>query len=97
LILDVVSTDSLKMEDMSTPGAFALKRQRVRADLELTCPCCYRPGNPLCDAPATSLSAAQKLEAIRGLMKLECIDAYVVVRKTAALFGRKFGFSFILF
>jgi len=53
---------------MNVPGAFAA----------LSCPCCFRPGNPLCASPSSSLTAAQKLVALRNLLRRHDLDAYLV-------------------
>jgi len=54
------------------PGAFALN-----------CPCCFRPGTPLCESPSLSLTPAQKLTAIRGLLRQKGVDAYLVPSEDA--------------
>lgn len=56
-----------------------IKMDQVGAFAQLNCPCCFRPGNPLCESPSESLTAAQKLTAIRGLMDRHNFDAYLVV------------------
>lgn len=69
--------DFIKMAGMDMVGAFA----------QLNCPCCFRPGNPLCENPSESLTSAQKLTALRGLMLRHNIDGYLVVR-TIIVFKR---------
>ena len=53
--------------------------------LDLTCPCCYRPGqaqSPLC-GDCTPEEAAQKLAGLRSLMEAHAIDAYIVPSEDA--------------
>lgn len=67
---------------MDKPGAFGRRisaRPSSSESIELNCPCCYRPGNPLCENPSTALTPAQKLEALRGLLIRHDLDAYIVV------------------
>lgn len=48
----------------------------------MSCPCCFKPGSPLCAAPG-DLTPAQKLAALRGLMKQRGLDAYLVPSEDA--------------
>jgi len=53
---------------MDTPGAFALN---------LSCPCCFKPGIRLCDDP--SMTATNKLAAIRISLAENDLDAYIIL------------------
>ena len=60
---------------MNVPGAgWAVK-----------CPCCFNPGVPACPEPGSPghVSPAQRLAALRALMKEHGVDAYVVPSEDA--------------
>eukprot|EP00928_Gymnodinium_smaydae_P059681 TRINITY_DN43091_c0_g1_i1.p1 TRINITY_DN43091_c0_g1~~TRINITY_DN43091_c0_g1_i1.p1 ORF type:complete len:175 (+),score=32.98 TRINITY_DN43091_c0_g1_i1:60-527(+) len=65
----------------SPPAAPSETRRRKRPaselGLQLTCPCCYRPGSPFCDTCEPE-DAAKKLVGLRALMAAHGLDAYVV-------------------
>lgn len=58
------------------------RRLVVPLDVNLQCPCCFRPGQPFCDTCSPE-DAAKKLVGLRALMGAYGIDAYVVLSEDA--------------
>lgn len=49
----------------------------MELDLQLQCPCCFRPGTPFCDECEPE-DAARRLTGLRALIKAHGLDAYIV-------------------
>lgn len=47
------------------------------AELELSCPCCYRPGLAICERFSPEV-AAQKVAALQNLVKIYRLGAYMI-------------------
>ena len=58
------------------------KRSAAELGLQLSCPCCFRPGNPFCDTCEPE-DAAKKLAGLRALMVAHGLDGYVVTSQDA--------------
>lgn len=56
--------------------------QFMSMGLDMSCPCCYRPGG-LCQEICVSDDIAKSLEGLRGLMKALGVDAYAITAQDA--------------